>query len=84
MVHTARGLLTVESREVIESSAWVAAHLAEAGRDVMIDEDWGVWLASEHGIVEETEDSALSGEEELLVKDQCLYPCPSCNVRYLI
>lgn len=83
VVHTARGLLTEESREVIASSAWMAAHLAEAGRDIMIDEDWRVWLAFEHGM-EDTENSALSREEELVVKGQFLYPCPSCDVRHLI
>jgi hypothetical protein len=83
LVHTARGLLAAETREAIACSPWMAAHMAEAGRDFVIDEDWKAWLIFEHGM-EDTKDSALSREEELVVKGQFLYPCPSCNVKYLI
>jgi hypothetical protein len=76
----ARSLLDHDYRKEIQNSYWMAAHLTEQERADVTDHDWHVWLGNQLGI-KDTENKA---REKLVMGDQQLYSCPSCNIKFLI
>ena len=80
IVNMARSLLNHDYRKEIQSSYWMAAHLAEEERADVTDHDWNVWLGAQFGI-QDTENRA---REKLVMEDQQLYSCPSCNIKFLM
>jgi hypothetical protein len=73
IVSEATALLQANSRNDVENSSWIVAHLVEESRVEVQDDDWLAWLKFVLGLDKDRV------EEELIVQGQCLYSCPTCD-----
>jgi hypothetical protein len=84
IVNTAKHLLSQDFREEVRNGGWMAAHLAEHSRLCMVDHDWLVWIAYQHGIKSISPSENTRDDEAFLVENQVCYHCPNCDVDLLI
>jgi hypothetical protein len=86
LVSTARDLIGEEARERVANDSWMVAHKLELdGEEGEEEEDnkrkyydeWQAWMEHKHDIDDRCRGDMM--EEQLLIEEQKMYLCPTCQ-----